>query len=164
MDDELCAIHGRERVVAVVDGRRVSICPSCALEGGPDMPNDRRRRAAQPKLSESDVQRSIVEALEQHGFEVMQTSRHWRGVVDCSGQRRYSARGDGVTRGLADLVVRDPRWPRAVWVQIEVKAPGGAASEAQWRNAQRNGCVIVTGAEEALVALRELSGVLGVSE
>lgn len=139
------------------------LCTACCarvpVSDMPEMaPNRHADATGRPAASnvaqarESDVQRRIVDALERRGYIVQVTSRQRRGVM-VDGKWRHSHRGDGVSRGLADLLVRNPTWAPCMWMAIEVKRPSGAASDTQWRLAQDGHIRIVSSVEDALEAV-----------
>lgn len=80
------------------------------------------------KVSEADVQDAIIQRLELLGFTVMVTSRIRRKCHNCG---YYPKGGDGVTKGLADLVVTHNTWPTGIAVLLEVKSPTTKLSEEQ---------------------------------
>lgn len=102
-----------------------------------------------PPATEAQIQRSIIELLELAGFVVWSTSRVRRRCSHCGS---YSSGGDGVEKGLPDLVFSHPRLPR-VMGGIEVKGPRTAVS-AEQRAAADAGCyAICRSPEEAAVAV-----------
>lgn len=99
-------------------------------------------------VREDDVQRAIVEALRILGYEVLITSRRRRRCAHCG---RYSAGGDGVTRGTPDLFVFDQRI--GAWRGMEVKGPNTRVSEEQEELLRRGMVAIVRSIEDALAVL-----------
>lgn len=75
------------------------------------------------KLSEDDLQKQIVAFLKLHGYTVMVTSRRVKRCQKC-GAFPQSGRGDGVSKGVPDLLVRHPKWPAGLMLGLEVKRPG----------------------------------------
>jgi hypothetical protein len=141
-----CAVSGDLSAAIAVEQSAANV--PLAVGGGHSRP-----RPARP---EDMTQRSIVEALERAGYRVMQTSRRRRGVM-VGGKWRYSGRGDGVSAGLGDLLVRYPSWPRLLWAMLEVKAPGGTASMEQVRLAQDQALAVVDNPADALRAIESLA-------
>jgi hypothetical protein len=76
-----------------------------------------------PPPSEEEVQAVIVDGLQALGYVVRSTVRRPKKCPRCGSWPR-SGSGDGVSRGLADLLVRHRSWPAYLWVQLEVKRPG----------------------------------------
>lgn len=140
-----CRIHGREAVNAVIDGKAVLVCPQCAIEGmdpqaGLGPPKTRQvKRFTTGGEREDDVQRQIVRALREAGYTVLQTSRRRKRCVHCG---RYSTGGDGADRGVPDLIVRNPVWPPAMWLGIEVKGGKTAVSPEQ-RELLGDGAIVI---------------------
>jgi hypothetical protein len=83
-------------------------------------------------VKEADLQRAIIAQLRAKGYEVLTTSRV-RKRVRCSGCGSWSwpTGGDGVSLGLADLMVTHSRWRLPVWLGIEVKGSRTAISPIQ---------------------------------
>ncbi len=158
-----CPKCGRAMVRGKVDGVDSMACLSCHHVMAPEAHESHgeprvRHNTCSETLRESDVQADIVDALKSRGYIVHTTSRQRRGVM-IGGKWRYSPRGDGCSPGLADLAIRHPTWPRAMWIHIEVKRPGGAASDAQWRLAQDGHILIVSSTEETIGWLARTAGV-----
>ena len=107
------------------------------------------------KPSEDDTQRGIVDGLRAFGYRVLVTSRRYRKCPQCG---TVNHRGDGVSKGLADLVCRHPTWPRGVWVQLEVKKPGSIKyTSTEQKLAHVAGEIyVVQSLEQALEVLRSV--------
>jgi hypothetical protein len=104
-------------------------------------------------LSEDEVQKLIVGVLERAGYRVLITSRRVKKCWKCGAWPRSGA-GDGVSRSLADLQVRHPSWPRAMWVALEVKRAGPIRWKPEQRQAaQDREIIVVQSVAEALAAV-----------
>lgn len=79
------------------------------------------QRGDAPPPAEDDVQSQIVQWLRANGYLVQVTTRRVKKCRQCGAWPR---KGDGATRGIADLLVRHPAWPNGIWLAIEVKRPG----------------------------------------
>lgn len=102
-----------------------------------------------PIATEAQIQQGIIQLLELAGFTVWSTSRVRRRCPQC---RAFVPGGDGVDKGLPDLVFSHPRLPR-VMGGIEVKGPKTTISPEQ-RAAAEAGCyAICRSPEEAAVAV-----------
>ena len=113
-----------------------------------------------PLPSEEETQAVIIEYLRLHGVTVFVTSRRAKRCPTCG---TYSHKGDGASRGLADLICRRPTWPAGVCVALEVKRPGLAvqfSSAEQKLAAEAGDIVVVTTPEEALAAVRAVDEAL----
>jgi len=141
---ELLPVRGPDHVAVVGN-----VCTTCGYQTAVGVERQKRARR-RPAVSEDQVQAAIVRALRGAGHEVLITSRRRRRCVHCG---RYSAGGDGVSRGLPDLLVWDQR--RRGWIGIEVKGPRTAVSPEQRELADRGMIVVVRSVEEALAALSE---------
>lgn len=102
-----------------------------------------------PIATEAQIQQGIIQLLELAGFVVWSTSRVRRRCSHCGS---YSSGGDGVEKGLPDVVFSHPRIPRLMG-GIEVKGPRTAVSPEQ-RAAAEAGCyAICRTPEEAALAV-----------
>lgn len=106
-------------------------------------------------VTEADAQRSITDALRWRGYVVLTTDRHRKRCHSCGA---YSGGGDGVARGVPDLLVFDPRLKfgggASKWWALEVKRPGGGRLSAAQEELVRIGAVtVVRTADEALRAV-----------
>lgn len=109
-----------------------------------------RLRTKSGDPTEYAIQRAIVDLLKLLKFEVLTTSVRRFNLKD--------GKGYGTTPGIPDLLVRAPRWPEGIWLGLEVKrARGGRLSPAQRRVWQAGGIVVVTGPQEARVAVEKAS-------
>lgn len=110
-----------------------------------------------PEPSEDDVQRVIVDGLRLHGYSVRVTSRRRKRCRECG---QWSAGGDGVDRGVGDLIVRRRTWRPGLAVVVEVKPPGPVkwSSPEQKAAAESGETVVVQSLEEALEALAKVEG------
>lgn len=78
------------------------------------------RLPIKPKISEDDVQKTIVQFLQIAKFEVLVTSRRKKRCPNCNA---YDNRGDGASQGIPDLIISRADWPEFCWVGIEIKSP-----------------------------------------
>jgi len=147
---ELLPVRGPDHVAVVGN-----VCTTCGYQSavGVERP---KRAGGRPAVSEEQVQGAIVRALRGAGYEVLITSRRRRRCVHCG---RYSAGGDGASRGLPDLLVWDYR--RCGWLGIEVKGPRTSVSPEQRALAERGMIVVARSVAQALAAL---TGEIGAPE
>jgi len=105
----------------------------------------------QPRTAtpEAAVQRSIVDLLRQVGYSVFSTSRVRKRCVRCG---HFSAGGDGVDKGLPDLMVTRDGW--GLFCGLEVKAEDGHPTPEQKAAIERGLYSIVRSPEQGLGALR----------
>ncbi len=84
------------------------------------------------KPTESDIQATIVAALRQCGYIVMETGKS-RAQVPCKtcGSKNYATGWQGNTPGIADVIVSHVDWPKNVWHMLEIKKPGGKRRQEQ---------------------------------
>lgn len=88
---------------------------------------DGKRKAAKPKgkiltEKEAQVQAAIIRRLKVNGYEVYSTSRVRHKVEQDDGTWKWAAGGDGVDKGVPDLLFYNPRWPgRLTWWGLECK-------------------------------------------
>ena len=108
------------------------------------------------KPTEDGTQRVIVDGLRLHGYLVQITTRRVKRCKRCGAWPKSGA-GDGVSRGVADLLVRWPGWPRGMWLALEVKRPGPVRySSVEQRIADVAGDIIVVQSfEDALAAVQK---------
>lgn len=120
----------------------------------------RIERGELPEPSEDEVQTVIVDGLRAMGCIVLITTRR---VKKCQGCGKINHVGDGVSKGVADLLVRRKDWPAGVYLSLEVKKPG----KVKWSSMeQRLLCevgdvLVVQSLEEAVEAVKALAGVFG---
>jgi hypothetical protein len=95
--------------------------------------------------SEEQLQQTIVEALRLAGFTVLSTSRRRKRCRRCG---CWPAGGDGVSKGLPDLLIWCPR--RRGWIGAEVKGARTKISPEQRALAEAGKVVLVRTVEEAL--------------
>jgi len=109
-----------------------------------------------PEPTEDDVQAVIVDGLRSYGYLVQVTTRR---VKKCGRCGAWPSRGDGATRGIADLLVRHPTWQRGAWLALEVKKPGPIiwSSPEQKHLAIVGDVIVVQSLEEALAAVSAAS-------
>ena len=71
---------------------------------------------------EETIQQRIIEALVQRHCEVMVTTRRYK-VIICRQCRakNWPSGGDGVSKGLGDLLVWHPSWPPTTRIEADVK-------------------------------------------
>ncbi len=117
---------------------------------------DRLAQGLLPEPTEDDVQKVIVGGLRSRGFLVQSISRRVKKCWQC-GKYPKSDGGDGVSKGVADLLVRRRTWPRGTWMALEVKRPGPI----KWTNkeqkalAEDGDTIVVQSLEEAFAAVGE---------
>jgi len=145
--DELLPVRGPDHVAIVGN-----VCAVCGYQSAVGIVRP-KRTARRPAVTEDQVQAAIVRALRAAGYTVLITSRRRRRCVHCG---RYSAGGDGVSRGLPDLLVWDQR--RGGWIGIEVKGARTAVSPEQRELAERGMIAVVRSVEEAFAALTDEKG------
>lgn len=102
-----------------------------------------------PIATEDEIQCSIIELLELSGFTVWSTSRVRRRCPQC---KAFVPGGDGVDKGLPDLVFYHPVFPRLVG-GIEVKGPRTAVSPEQRAAADADAYPICRSVDDAAVAV-----------
>ncbi|MCW5943282.1 MAG: hypothetical protein KIS66_13705 [Fimbriimonadaceae bacterium] len=95
-------------------------------------------------VTEADVQRAILDLLRTSGFTAWSTSRVRRRCV-CG---RFAGGGDGVDRGLPDVVFAHPAFPGLLG-GIEVKGPRTRVSAAQRQAAEIGHYPICRSVEDA---------------
>lgn len=165
-DPLCCRIHGYPAVKAEIDGEPIWVCAQCAVDGLDPVAGLGQRTSKTRQVNrftchgerEEQVQASIVQALLAAGYEVLKTSRVRKRCVHCG---KFSSGGDGVSRGLPDLLVRNPEWPPAVWFGIEVKGGRTALSPEQQELLQRGSIVIARSVDDALAAVQAAEGQVG---
>ncbi len=98
---------------------------------------------------EEDIQKLMIDGLRLKGYTVLTTSRQRRGV-SCPkcGTKNFPSKGDGVDKGLPDLMVWHPRWG-ACWLGLEVKGPETPVSPEQEALAKQGAVQIVKSLEDA---------------
>ncbi len=101
-------------------------------------------------VSEQDVQGVIVTALEWLGYTVLVTSRRRKRCEFCG---EFSRRSDGVSKGLADLMVRHPTYPPYAWLALEVKGPRTPVSPEQQQFSDDGAVAVVRSVEDAQNAI-----------
>ncbi len=102
-----------------------------------------------PIATEAQIQRAIIELLELAGFVVWSTSRVRRRCPEC---KAFVPGGDGVDRGLPDIVFTHPSMPRLLG-GIEVKGPTTTISPEQRAAADAGAYPICRSVEDAAVAV-----------
>jgi hypothetical protein len=107
-----------------------------------------------PGDSEEHLQAVIVQALRLAGCQVLVTSRRRKRCRRCGA---WPAGGDGVDRGLPDLLVWRP--DQGAWAGLEVKAAHTRVSPEQRQLAGAGKVVIVRTVEEALGCVQAAPGV-----
>jgi len=114
-----------------------------------------------PRPTEDDTQALIVDGLRFHGCLVLVTSRRVKRCRSCGAVNHV---GDGASKGIGDLLVRRPGWPRGVWLQFEVKREGAIkwTSKEQQLLAEAGDVTVVQSLDEALAAVDGPDGGLGV--
>lgn len=121
--------------------------------GALDIYSIQQGRLMKLPIRETDLQQQIIEGLRWHGYEVQTTQEKRRRCSQCGS---YSHAGTGVAQGIADLLVRHPEWPPALWLQLEVKIPGGRLTPAQSKSLRCGGLFLIYSLEEAMENCRLL--------
>lgn len=104
------------------------------------------------QVGEEEIQRSIIQGLEAYGYTVLQTSRR---VKRCRVCGQYPGAGDGVTKGLPDLIIGrhgfggHPSGWGPLLLGLEVKGAKTAVRPEQRDLADRGLIAIVRSWEEA---------------
>lgn len=113
----------------------------------------RMSQGKMPIATEDETQTTIVQGLRAHGYLVLVTSRRAKKCWHC-GQWPKSGSGDGVSKGVSDLLCRRQTWPMGVWVALEVKRPGPVkwSSKEQELLAETGDVIVVQSLEDALQA------------
>ncbi len=125
--------------------------------------NIKRLLAGKPPIpSEEATQEAIILFLEAHGVVVTVTTRRVKKCWQCHAFPK-SGFGDGTTKGLSDLIVRLPTWPRGVTLALEVKRPGSIrySSNEQKAAACVGSIIVVQSLEEAWEAVQEADAMIG---
>lgn len=102
-------------------------------------------------VDEAAVQKAIVEYFMLTGLTVRTTDRHRRRCRQCGA---WPSGGDGVSKGVADLLVRSKYWPEGIWLALEVKGPGTKVSPEQKALEQKGAIFIVRSIEDAVRAIK----------
>lgn len=111
-------------------------------------------------LTEDELQTQIIAFLRLHGYTVRITSRRVKKCHHCGAWPR-SGRGDGASRGLADLLVRKPSWRPGVFLALEIKRPGPQvrwSSRDQFEAWQAGEIILVRSLEDAVAAVASVEG------
>jgi hypothetical protein len=113
------------------------------------------------KVTEDDVQEAIVSAAQVMGMEVLITSRRRKNVKcpGCGDIFRPTG-GDGVSKGVPDLLVRHPKWPPLTWLGVEVKGPTTKVSPEQQALAAKGAVCVVRCIDDFLTAVRPIDQLL----
>jgi hypothetical protein len=85
-------------------------------------------------IREDPIQRAIVIGFKTYGYRVLVTSRRRKGSVCKCGAWVVASGGDGVDKGLPDLMIRgerDPVYPPGLWHGVEVKGTDTAINDEQ---------------------------------
>lgn len=108
--------------------------------------------------TEAQIQQTIVDGLHALKFHVLTTDRPRFKCPHC-GHVRYG--GDGVSRGLPDVMFTHPSWPLGVWAGIEVKKSAKAKVRPEQQTLKELMRVLVTwDPDHALDYARSLHEVL----
>lgn len=91
--------------------------------------------------TEAEIQQTIVEGLEWRTFIVLATDRPRFACSQCGAVRQL---GDGVSKGLPDVMFTHRDWPLGLWGGIEVKKDAKASVRAEQRMLQTGGRILVT--------------------
>lgn len=110
-----------------------------------------------PPQSEESLQEQIVAALRARGYTVLVTSRRRKKCRKCGS---YDYSGDGVDKGLGDLLVTAAWMPAWLWVAMEVKKAGPIkwSSPEQKSLYERAKIMVVQSVEDALGTMEGVHG------
>src|SRR5579875_3211829 len=102
-----------------------------------------------PTVSERELQRYVVQALQQRGYLVLQ-------IGTFRVKNRCAFCGKTNTPGAPDLFVTRTDWPANTWFAIELKAPGGGRVSSEQRHlAEQQRILISDSLLEILEALEK---------
>jgi hypothetical protein len=97
-----------------------------------------------PTVSERELQRYVVQALQQRGYLVLQIGA-FRVKNRCpSCGKTNPPRATGNTPGAPDLFVTRTDWPANTWVAIELKAPGGGVVSSEQRHLAQQQRILIS--------------------
>lgn len=114
---------------------------------------DLQRGRGLVSISEAELQRQIVEALEVMRFKVLVTTVKIR-----SKDPRHHRTGQ--SKGIPDLIVSKEQWIKGIWLGLEVKSENGRVRPEQQELARLGRIVIVRSLDEAIEAARTADGEL----
>ena len=97
-------------------------------------------------IPESEVQATIVEGLAALGYDVQITSRQRK---RCSHCHKFSGGGDGVSKGVADLLIGRDTWG-AIRMPLEIKGTKTVLSDEQERDLRRGMLYVAFSWEDAI--------------
>lgn len=106
--------------------------------------------SAQKGITETDLQRLVVDALRWHKYRVLVTSRNRHRCPTC---KTFSRAGDGCDKGVPDLLVS---LGKGDWRGIELKGPTTRLSPEQKELQSEGRIVVCRSVEEALAAMEEI--------
>jgi hypothetical protein len=136
----------------------------------------KKQPAAKTEPSESDIQATLVQALRQCGYEVLETGSQRAGLVgkiyaglcqagmlhhSLSKQAIYTVLNRAIRgfsendAGLPDVLITHPDWPVGEWLGLELKTPTGKVRPEQQRLSDAGRVVIVRGVAEGLLEVCE---------
>lgn len=120
------------------------------------------RCSAHTVYPKEDVVQSHIEgALTQKGYTVLSTSEH-RKKEKCPHCDRWmtSKVGRGCSKGVPDLLVRNPRWTPTMWMGIEVKGAKTPLSPEQKLLREQKAICIARSVDEALSLVQKFENAL----
>lgn len=121
------------------------------------LPIDPGKPTTRTRVLEETVQRGIINALLSLGYIVSQTTVRYKfqHCPRCSHGFRPTG-GYGASKAVPDLLIRNPAWPPALWLGIEVKGTETRLSEEQ-KAAQKAGHIVIArSVEDALMHVRQV--------
>lgn len=157
----ICPVHGKEYEPI---GFSVFACPekncshgttAAALEDARDKAKREKRKTVKEKVLEADLDAEVTQRLELAGYEVL-TVGGSRRAVECEKchHKSYGNHWQGNTPFTPDKQIRNPNWPRGVWLDIELKGSATPVSEGQQALCDREGSYICRSWEEVWSAVR----------
>jgi hypothetical protein len=96
-----------------------------------------------------DVQKPLIKELALKRFIVFETSRRVKKCPTC-GEYAPSGFGDGVSKGLSDLVITHPEWPPYIGLLIECKGTKTRISAEQQALAAKGRIAIIREAQDGV--------------
>lgn len=90
------------------------------------------RNSKLPKITESQLQKTVVNCLSSLGYQVMETGKA-RSKVTCKacGFKSYATGWQGNTVGIPDLYIHNKLWTHPIAVPIELKTQTGGVRKEQ---------------------------------
>lgn len=114
---------------------------------------DLQRGRGLVSISEAELQRQIVEALEVMRFKVLVTTVKIR-------SKNPKHHRTGQSKGIPDVIISKPQWMEGIWLGLEVKSENGRVRPEQQELARLGRIVIVRSLDEAIEAARTADGEL----